>query len=74
VVIPAGIGHQCLSASKTFLAVGAYPPNGTYDECGPTVQEHDRNVKVVRKVGRPRKDPMFGSEGPLRKTWKPKKA
>jgi hypothetical protein len=24
---------QCLSASKTFIAVGAYPPNGSYDEC-----------------------------------------
>src|ERR1700747_2880348 len=74
VVIPAGTGHQCLSASRTFLVVGAYPPNGTYDECGPTVEEHDRNVKVVRKIGRPRKDPMFGSDGPLRKTWKSRKA
>jgi len=73
VVIPAGTGHQCLSASKTFLAVGAYPPSGTYDECGPTVEEHDRNVRAVRKVGRPREDPIFGSDGPLLKTWKPKR-
>jgi uncharacterized protein YjlB len=73
VVIPAGIGHQCLSASKTFMAVGAYPPNGTYDECGPTAEEHDRNVKAVGKVGRPRKDPIFGSDGPLLKAWKPKR-
>ena len=73
VLIPAGTGHQCLSASKTFLVVGAYPANGTYDECGPTLEEHDRNVKVVRKVGRPRKDPLFGSDGPLRKAWKPRR-
>jgi uncharacterized protein YjlB len=73
VVIPAGIGHQCLSASKMFMAVGAYPPNGTYDECGPTAEEHDRNVKAVGKVGRPRKDPIFGSDGPLLKAWKPKR-
>jgi uncharacterized protein YjlB len=72
VVIPAGTGHQCLAASKTFLTVGAYPPNGTYDECGPTTKEHDRNVRAVRKVGRPRKDPIFGSDGPLLKIWKPK--
>ena len=32
VVIPAGISHQCLEASKSFMAVGAYPPAGTYDE------------------------------------------
>jgi uncharacterized protein YjlB len=66
VVIPAGTGHQCLSASKTFIAVGAYPPNGTYDECG-------RNVKIVCRIGRPRKDPIFGSDGPLLKTWKQKR-
>jgi uncharacterized protein YjlB len=73
VVIPAGTGHQCLSVSKTFLAVGAYPPNGTYDECGPSAEEHDRNVRVVRRIGRPRKDPIFGSDGPLLKAWKQKR-
>jgi uncharacterized protein YjlB len=73
VVIPAGTGHQCLSASKTFLVVGAYPSRGTYDECGPTAEEHDRNVTAVRKVGRPRKDPIFGSDGPLLQAWKAKR-
>jgi uncharacterized protein YjlB len=70
VIIPAGTGHQCLAASKTFLAVGAYPPAGTYDECGPTVEEHERDKKAVRKVGRPRMDPVFGAEGPLLSIWK----
>jgi PAS domain S-box-containing protein len=60
VVIPAGTGHQCLSASKAFLAVGAYPPNGTYDECGPTVEEHDHNVKAVRKVVNHASTALFG--------------
>jgi uncharacterized protein YjlB len=52
---------------------GAYPPSGTYDECSPTAEEHDRNAKVVRKVARPRKDPIFGSDGPLLKAWKVKR-
>lgn len=68
-LLPAGRGHQCLSASKAFLAVGAYPPSGTYDECAPNVSEHARNRRRVQKVGRPNSDPVFGAEGPLRKYW-----
>jgi uncharacterized protein YjlB len=73
VIIPAGTGHQALSASKGFMAVGAYPSSGTYDACGPTVEEHKRAIRNVRKVARPRKDPLFGSKGPLLKVWKAKR-
>jgi uncharacterized protein YjlB len=72
VIIPAGTGHQSLAASKGFMAVGAYPPSGTYDECGPTAEEHERGGRSVRKVARPRKDPLSGSQGPLLKLWKAK--
>jgi uncharacterized protein YjlB len=68
-VLPAGTGHQCLSASDDFLVVGAYPPLGTYDECT-TAQEHDGALATIRKVGRPRKDPVYGSKGPLLQNWK----
>jgi uncharacterized protein YjlB len=73
-VVPAGTGHQSLSASRSFLAVGAYPPSGTYDECGPTAKDHDRAIKRVRKVARPRTDPLFGADGPLRALWKTRRA
>ena len=70
VVIPAGTGHQAVAASRRFMAVGAYPPSGTYDECGPIAEEHDRALRTVPKVRRPRADPLFGFSGPLRRLWK----
>lgn len=73
VILPAGTGHQGLAASKDFLVVGAYPASGKYDECGPGAEEHDRSIKSIEKVKRPRKDPLFGAEGPLLKLWKPKR-
>jgi uncharacterized protein YjlB len=69
-ILPAGTGHQCLAASADFLVVGAYPPSGTYDECTKS-EEHARALKTIPKVGRPRKDPVYGSKGPLQSAWKP---
>ena len=68
-ILPAGTGHQCLSASDDFLVIGAYPPAGTYDECTP-VEDRARALKTIPKVALPRKDPVYGTGGPLLKLWK----
>lgn len=68
-ILPAGTGHQCLSATRDFLVVGAYPPTGTYDECT-TAEEHARALKSIPRVSRPRKDPVYGTSGPLLAEWK----
>ena len=70
-VLPAGTGHQLLKAGTKFLVVGAYPPSGTYDECLPDREEHAVGVRRVKKVGLPRKDPLFGTTGALFRYWKP---
>jgi uncharacterized protein YjlB len=69
-ILPAGTGHQCLAASKDFLVVGAYPPSGTYDECRTSKEEHRRALTTIAKVGRPRKDPVYGKDGPLLQVWR----
>ena len=69
-ILPAGTGHQCLTASTDFLVVGAYPPSGTYDECTKS-EEHAWALKTIPKVGRPRKDPVYGSKRPLLSACKP---
>ena len=69
VILPAGTGHQCLGASKTFLCVGAYPPTGTYDECLPDKHACKAARGRVRRVARPRQDPLFGKDGGLLQYW-----
>ena len=70
VVLPAGTGHQCLSASKDFLVVGAYPATGTYDVCRTSPAEHARAIKTVPKVVPPRRDPVYGKDGQLLALWR----
>jgi uncharacterized protein YjlB len=69
-ILPAGTGHQSLMASPDFLVVGAYPPTGRYDECT-TSEDHGPALKAIPRVGRPRKDPVYGANGPLLSAWKP---
>jgi len=72
-VLPAGTGHQCLGASDDFLVVGAYPPSGTYDECRGAPDEHARALQTIPEVALPRKDPLYGRDGPLLRLWAPRK-
>ena len=68
-VLPAGTGHRRIDASSDLLVVGAYPPSGTYDLC---TSSEDRNhaLKTVRRVPRPRRDPVYGAHGGLVAMWK----
>jgi uncharacterized protein YjlB len=73
VVLPAGTGHECVTASDDFLVVGAYPATGTYDVCRTSPEEYANAVKTVPKVAPPRRDPIYGKAGPLLKLWKRQK-
>jgi uncharacterized protein YjlB len=68
-ILPAGTGHRLIRASRNFLVVGAYPPNGTYDECTDSRDRPDA-IKRIAKVKKPAKDPAYGTEAGLRLLWK----
>jgi uncharacterized protein YjlB len=69
-VLPAGTGHQRLAASKDLLVVGAYPASGSYNECRTSAAEHNRALRTIPKVALPRKDPVYGRDGPLTRLWR----
>jgi uncharacterized protein YjlB len=70
IILPAGTGHHRLSASKDLLVVGAYPAGGKYDEPKPSEVDHEAAVARIAKVKPPKKDPVFGSHGPLKRLWR----
>ena len=68
-VIPAGVGHKNLGATRDFGVVGAYPEGQDYDMCYGKPQERPRAIKNIERVAKPRIDPVFGKDGPLLKRW-----
>jgi uncharacterized protein YjlB len=69
-ILPAGTGHQCLSASDDFCVVGAYPPGPQMQVTRPTPENHARALKTIPQVKLPQTDPVLGKNGPLVKLWK----
>ncbi|NLS67843.1 hypothetical protein E3H11_02600 [Bradyrhizobium brasilense] len=69
-ILPAGTGHQCLSASDDFCVVGAYPPGPPMDLQRPTPENHARALKTIPQVTIPATDPVLGKDGPLVRLWK----
>jgi uncharacterized protein YjlB len=68
-VLPAGTGHQCLSASEDFCVVGAYPPGPPMQITRPTPENHAKALKTIPEVKVPKTDPVMGADGPLVKRW-----
>jgi uncharacterized protein YjlB len=69
-ILPAGTGHQCLSASPDFSVVGAYPPGAKMHVTLPTPENHPKALKTIPRVKLPKSDPVMGADGPLTRLWK----
>jgi uncharacterized protein YjlB len=68
-ILPAGTGHQCLSASADFSVVGAYPPGAKMQVTRPTSENHAQALKTIPLVLLPKTDPVMGAQGPLVRLW-----
>jgi len=68
-ILPAGTGHQCLSASPDFSVVGAYPPGPKMQVTRPTPENYRKAIKTIPEVKLPTTDPVRGPNGPLIKLW-----
>ena len=68
-ILPAGTGHQCLSASRDFCVIGAYPPGPKMQVTLPTPENHRKALKTIPAVKVPKTDPVMGAEGPLVRLW-----
>lgn len=70
-VLPAGTGHQRLSASAGLRVIGGYPPEGAYDLCHATAAEYAAALAAIPQVPLPASDPLGGADGPLLSLWHP---
>jgi uncharacterized protein YjlB len=70
IILPAGVGHQRLKASKNLAVVGAYPiRTGSYDE--PRNAKGNEEIRdAISKTPLPESDPVYGKTGRLLQLWK----
>jgi uncharacterized protein YjlB len=69
-VLSAGTGHECIEGSGDVLVVGAYPTPDRYDECRASAEAHGPARKHIARVPTPKKDPVYGPDGPLVRLWR----
>src|SRR6516162_8708882 len=68
-ILPAGTGHQCVSASDDFSVVGAYPPGARMQVTRPTPENHRKALRTIPEVKLPKTDPVAGADGSLVRLW-----
>ena len=69
IVIPAGVAHKNLGSSRDFGVVGAYPAGQQWDMNYGKAGERPEADENIAQVPLPEQDPVFGSDGPLVRSW-----
>ena len=68
-LLPAGVGHQLLRASRDFSVLGAYPPGQSPDLQRGDTSAYPRLQAMAAAVPLPDSDPVTGQEDGLRLHW-----
>ena len=68
-VIPAGVGHQKLTASTDFGVVGAYPDGRPWDVLRGLPGERPQADRTIAALPRPGADPLLGPGAGLVRQW-----
>jgi uncharacterized protein YjlB len=68
-IIPAGVAHKNIGASRDFGVVGAYPRGQRWDVCYGKTGERPRADHNIARVPMPQADPVYGTYGPLAGYW-----
>ncbi|WP_422123801.1 cupin domain-containing protein [Planococcus sp. X10-3] len=69
-VLPAGTGHKKISASDDFQIVGAYPGGISPNKKIGNIDERPYVLEDIQNTPLPKRDPVYGNEGPLIENWK----
>jgi uncharacterized protein YjlB len=69
VLLPAGTGHQLLSASPDLLVIGAYPPGPRRDLMRSGARDRAAIRHRIAAVAKPDSDPIAGADGPMKLLW-----
>ncbi|RKR04385.1 uncharacterized protein YjlB [Kushneria sinocarnis] len=71
IVLPAGVGHCRLEASRDFTLTAGYPPDQQdWDLCRSGEDDIAAARQRIGFVGRPAADPLLGREGALPQYWR----
>lgn len=69
-IIPAGVAHKRMHASKNFSCVGGYPDGKDYDMNYGKEDEFEKAIQRIAEVSIPRRDPVYGKKGKIFLLWK----
>jgi uncharacterized protein YjlB len=71
---PARFADDGLVPNNPKLPFVHYRSAVRYEEYEGSLSEHGRAVRMIPKVALPRRDPVYGAKGPLKRLWARKRS